>query len=48
MSNGSEWDFMSEKNAKEYTERITDIYSGNLIAQNNEISILKLTKIFII
>ena len=36
-------DFMSEKNAKEYTERITDIYSGNLIAQNNEISILKLT-----
>ena len=39
----SQLDFMSEKNAKEYTERITDIYSGNLIAQNNEISILKLT-----
>ena len=35
--------FMNEKNAKEYTERITDIYSGNLIAQNNEINILKLT-----
>jgi len=35
--------FMSEKNAKEYTERITDMYSGNLIAQNNEINILKLT-----
>ena len=35
--------FMSEKNAKEYAERISDIYSGNLVAQNNEISLLKLT-----
>ena len=35
--------FMNEKDAREYTERITDIHSGNLIAQNNEINILKLT-----
>jgi len=35
--------FMEEPHAKEYTNRITDIFSGNLIAQANEINILKLT-----
>ena len=35
--------FMEEPHAKEYTNRITDIFSGNLIAQANEINLLKLT-----
>ena len=35
--------FMPERSAKEYAERISDMYSGNLIAQNNEINLLKLT-----
>ena len=35
--------FMPERIAKEYSERISDMYSGNLIAQNNEINLLKLT-----
>ena len=35
--------FMEETHAKEYTNRITDIFSGNLIAQSNEINLLKLT-----
>tara|TARA_B100001769_G_C21623329_1_gene349181 strand:- start:42 stop:560 length:519 start_codon:yes stop_codon:yes gene_type:complete len=34
---------MPERTAKEYAERISDMYSGNLIAQNNEINLLKLT-----
>lgn len=35
--------FMEEPHAKEYTNRITDIFSGNLVAQANEINLLKLT-----
>ena len=35
--------FMEETHAKEYANRITDIFSGNLIAQANEINVLKLT-----
>ncbi|MDC3066862.1 DNA-directed DNA polymerase, partial [Gammaproteobacteria bacterium] len=35
--------FMNESDAKEFSIRITDIFSGNLIAQQNEINILKLT-----
>ena len=35
-------DFMKEADAKKYTKRITDIFSGNLVAQQNEIKILKL------
>ena len=35
--------FMEETHAKEYTNRIADIFSGNLIAQANEINFLKLT-----
>ena len=34
--------FMNDKDAKEYTNRIKDVYSGNLVAQQNEINILKL------
>ena len=35
--------FMNERDAKNYTNKITDLFSGNLVAQNNEINILKLT-----
>ena len=35
--------FMNEEDAKEYSNRISDTFSGNLVAQNNEINILKLT-----
>ena len=35
--------FMNEEDAKNYTDRITDMFSGNLVAQNNEINLLKLT-----
>lgn len=35
--------FMNEEDAKNYTNRITDMFSGNLVAQNNEINVLKLT-----
>ena len=35
--------FMNERDAKNYTNKITDMFSGNLVAQNNEINILKLT-----
>ena len=34
--------FMNDEDAKEYTNRIKDVYSGNLVAQQNEINILKL------
>ena len=36
-------DFMSDRDAKNYSSRIIDIFSGNLVAQQNEINILKLT-----
>tara|TARA_Y100000741_G_scaffold170210_1_gene128942 strand:+ start:281 stop:1267 length:987 start_codon:yes stop_codon:yes gene_type:complete len=35
--------FMNEEDTKNYTDRITDMFSGNLVAQNNEINVLKLT-----
>ena len=35
--------FMAEKDATEYSRKINDLFSGNLIAQQNEINILKLT-----
>ena len=35
--------FMNEEDAKNYTDRITDMFSGNLVAQNNEINVLKLS-----
>ena len=35
--------FMNDEDAKNYTDRITDMFSGNLVAQNNEINVLKLT-----
>jgi DNA polymerase III delta subunit len=35
--------FMNERDAKNYTNKITDMFSGNLVAQNNEINVLKLT-----
>ncbi len=35
--------FMNERDAKNYNNKITDMFSGNLVAQNNEINILKLT-----
>ena len=35
--------FMNDEDAREYSNRIKDMYSGNLIAQQNEINILKLT-----
>ena len=35
--------FMNERDAKNYTNKITDMFSGNLVAQNNEINILKHT-----
>ena len=34
--------FMTSKDAEDYSIRIADIFSGNLIAQQNEINILKL------
>ena len=34
--------FMEDSDAKEYTNRISDIFSGNLVAQQNEMNILKL------
>jgi len=38
----SQLKFMNDDDAKEYSNRIKDVYSGNLIAQQNEINILKL------
>ena len=35
--------FMNESDARDYSSRIADIFSGNLIAQQNEINVLKLT-----
>ena len=34
---------MNASDAENYTKKITDVYSGNMVAQNNEINILKLT-----
>ena len=34
---------MNKNDAEEYTERLTNMFSGNLVAQNNEINLLKLT-----
>ena len=39
----SQLGFMNKSDANEYSVRIADIFSGNLIAQQNEINILKLT-----
>ena len=39
----SRLDFMNKNDAEEYTERLTSMFSGNLVAQNNEINLLKLT-----
>jgi len=36
-------DFIDEGHAKEFADKITDLYAGNLIAQYNEINILRLT-----
>ena len=36
-------DFMNKLEADEYTERLTSMFSGNLVAQNNEINLLKIT-----
>ena len=36
-------DFMNKGEADEYTERLTSMFSGNLVAQNNEINLLKIT-----
>ena len=38
----SQLSFMGDVDAKNYTNRISDIFSGNLVAQQNEINILKL------
>ncbi len=35
--------FISEGHMKEYTERILDLFPGNLVAQQNEINLLKLS-----
>tara|TARA_B100001029_G_C15062993_1_gene460296 strand:+ start:3223 stop:4209 length:987 start_codon:yes stop_codon:yes gene_type:complete len=35
--------FMQKEHAKEHANRIIDMFSGNLIAQTNEVNILKLT-----
>ena len=35
--------FMTDIDAKDYSNRIIDIFSGNLVAQQNEINMLKLT-----
>ena len=42
IKNINQLKFMNDKDAKEYTNRIKDVYSGNLVAQQNEINILKL------
>ena len=34
---------MNKNDAEEYTERLTSMFSGNLVAQNNEINLLKIT-----
>ena len=36
-------DFMNVTDIKDYTERLTNMFAGNLVAQNNEINSLKLT-----
>ena len=36
-------DFMNVTDIKDYTERLTNMFAGNLVAQNNEINLLKLT-----
>ena len=36
-------DFMNVTDIKDYTERLTNVFTGNLVAQNNEINLLKLT-----
>ena len=36
-------DFMNKSEADEYTERLTSMFAGNLVAQNNEINLLKIT-----
>lgn len=36
-------DFMNVTDIKYYTERLTNVFAGNLVAQNNEINLLKLT-----
>ena len=36
-------DFMNKSVADEYTERLTSMFAGNLVAQNNEINLLKIT-----
>tara|TARA_Y100001936_G_scaffold238676_1_gene270772 strand:- start:6121 stop:7098 length:978 start_codon:yes stop_codon:yes gene_type:complete len=35
--------FMNENDIKDYSERLTNMFAGNLVAQNNEINLLKLT-----
>ena len=35
--------FMNENDANEYAERLTSMFSGNLVAQNNEINLLRIT-----
>ena len=35
--------FMNVTDIKDYTERLTNVFAGNLVAQNNEINLLKLT-----
>tara|TARA_B100000683_G_C12488604_1_gene553870 strand:- start:2226 stop:2744 length:519 start_codon:yes stop_codon:yes gene_type:complete len=34
---------MNENDIKDYSERLTNMFAGNLVAQNNEINLLKLT-----
>ena len=36
-------DFMNQNDTEEYTERLTSMFAGNLVAQNNEINLLKIT-----
>ena len=36
-------DFLNKSEADEYTERLTSMFAGNLVAQNNEINLLKIT-----
>ena len=36
-------DFMNKTDINEYTERLTNMFAGNLVAQNNEINLLKIT-----
>ena len=35
--------FMNKNDANEYAERLTSMFSGNLVAQNNEINLLRIT-----